>query len=194
MGIKSVSYEDGFKLALRWGAGIRGTIIYAVPVGGALLDEGLLMEAERSGTLGRLNAISYGSGTPAVSFTPAQQELRAQWVDLCCCDFDGSYRVVRHERVQTCFNGMCLVYWDMQTIPISPVRQAVQITVHNRSTFPIEANGIGYAVNGRVHPIPLPLARMERRVLPQIDVDRGDTVKLCQVENGYPATFRRMEK
>lgn len=192
MAIESIICGDGFKLKLMWPAGVKGSVIYAVAEQGAMMDDDALMEALRQGTLKRFNAISYGSGTSLVSFMPPQPELRACWVDICCCDYDERGRVVSHERVETCFNGLCQVQWDIQTIPISQTRQAVQITLHNRSKFPIEPGGIGYSVSGQVYAIPVRFKPMERKALPQFDVAVEDTVKMCQIEGSYPVVFHEL--
>lgn len=190
MVIQSITYDKGFRLKFRWVASVEGTIIYAVPKGAPLLDTQQLVGAVMHGKLKQLGAISYNNGTSSVSFMPPQKEYEATWVDICECDYSGNYLVLRHERVKTCFNGACTVHSGIEYIPISSQRRAVQITIHNRSKFPIEANGIGYSVNGRVFGIPMAISSMERRVLPQFDVGEKDVVKLCEMENSYPVVFR----
>ena len=194
MAIQSITYEDSFRLRFRWPANVKGTIIYAVPKGEPLHDTGALLRAAVREELKQFNAIRYDNGIMAVSFAPPQEGLKARWIDICCCDFDADFQPLFHDRIETCFNGACRVQYDIQYIPLSPRRQAVEITLHNRSDFPIEPNGIGYSVNGRVRGIPLGLGQSELKVLPQFDVGVDDVVRLCRMENSYPVTFKPMER
>lgn len=189
MAIESIVYNEGFKIKLQWMAGVRGTVIYSTAAGDGLANDIELMEAVQRGGLQRFNGFSYGSGTTAVSYAPQQAALHACWVDICFCDYDAEFNVLRHEYAGTYFNGMCKVGTHIKLIPISSDRQAVELTVQNKSKFAIEPNGIGYSVNGRIFPIPVAFEKNERKVLPQFDVGMDDTVKLCRIEGSYPAEF-----
>ena len=192
MAIESISYNEGFKIRLQWAVGVKGTVIYCVPSGQGLADADALMNAVQNGGLQNFNGFSYGSGTASVAYAPQQKDLQACWVDVCYCDYDGDYMPVRHECAGTFFNGMCKIGANIELIPISSTRQAVQITVLNKSKFPIGVNGIGYSINGRVYGIPIPLEKNERKVLPQFDVSIDDTVKMSRMEGGYPAEFYKL--
>lgn len=189
MAIESITYQEGFRIRLKWTAGVRGTVIYCVAQGEPLADADALMSAARTGGLPAFNGFSYGSGTASVNYAPARRELQAKWVDVCFCDYDEDWSPVRHERAGTFFNGMCRIGGRIDMLPIGGGRQAVQITVMNKSKFDIEANGIGYSVNGRVYGIPVALEKGKRRTLPQFDVGADDAVKLCRMEGGCPAEF-----
>lgn len=194
MAIESISYKDGFRIKFQWRAGVHGTVIYSIPRGGELLDEAELMEATRKGTLHHYNGFSYGSGASSVVYAPRQQELVAAWIDICYCDYDSDFNVIFHERKGSYFNGICKVGGKIELFPISSTRQAVRITVQNTSKFNIEANGIGYSVNGREYGIPLPLEQSRRKTLPQFDIGMDETVQLCQMKGGYPATFYELDR
>lgn len=194
MAIESINYNEGFRIRLRWTAGVHGTVIYCVAQGEPMADADALMSAARGGGLAAFNGFSYGSGTAVVSYAPTRQQLLAKWVDICFCDYDDDWTPVRHERVGTFFNGMCKVGARIELLPIGGGRQAVQITVLNKSKFDIEVNGIGYSVNGRVYGIPVALAKGQRKTLPQFEVGVDDSVKLCRMDGGCPAEFYKLSE
>lgn len=189
MAIESITYRDGFRIKFQWKVGVKGTVIYSVPHESDLANEAELMEAVRSGNLQRFSGFNYGSGASSVAYTPLQKELTAAWIDICSCDYGNDFEVLQHRREGTFFNGVCKVGGKIDRFRISANRQAVRITVQNRSKFPIQANGIGYRVEERTYSIPVALEQNQKKTLPQFDVGIGETVQLCQVEGGYPATF-----
>jgi len=192
MAIESINFDESFRIKLAWPAGVKGMVIYCVAHGEGLADEEALMSGVTHGGLQRFNGLSYGAGTAFVSYAPQQAALQACWVDICFCDYSMENEVMRHECFGTYFNGSCKIGSRIDLIPISSGRQAVEITLLNKSKFPIQANGIGFSVNGRVQPIPRTIEKGEKVTLPQFDVGIDDTVKLCPLENSYPAEFYKL--
>lgn len=192
MGIESIVCKDGFRVRFSWKAGVWGTVVYSVPKGSELPPAEEIMDAAQNGGLDRWDAFNYKHGITSVVYTPRKESMQAAWVDICCLDYDQDERPISNQRVQTCFNGVCRVRFRIDLIPISKQRRAVKITVCNKSKFPIEANGIGYTVGGRVYGIPVRLEENKRTALPQFDIDQNETVKLCKLDGGYPAEFLGM--
>lgn len=192
MAIESITYSDGFRIKLLWSAGVRGTIIYSVPTGEARVDQNELMEAVKNGGLQRFNGMSFGNGTLAVSYSPKSAEMQASWIDIYCLDYDSEFNVKTHEFAGKYFNGICKVGVNIKLIPIASNRQAVCLTVQNKSKFAIGEYGIGYMINGRVFGIPHSFDKNQRRVLPQFDIGIDDVVKPCRMDGGYPAEFYNM--
>lgn len=189
MAIQAVKYDEGFSIQMSWPLGVKGTIIYCVARGDKPVEAEELMRSMKNNGLRRYNGFAYGSGTGQISYSPQQESLRAAWVDIWYCDYNMQYEVIRNELFGSFFNGKCRIGERIELIPISSERQAVQITLQNKSQFELAANGIGYSVNGRVYPIPLPIGKGARVELPQFDVGIADVVKLCCLDGSYPADF-----
>lgn len=192
MAIESITYAEGFRIKLLWSAGVRGTAIYCLPSGEEKVDQTELINALKTGGLQRYNGMTFGNGTLAVSYSPKNADLQANWVDIYYLDYDVEFNVKAHEYVGRYFNGICKVGVNIKMIPIASNRQAVLMTVQNKSKFAINEYGIGYTINGRVYGIPHAFDKNQRRVLPQFDVGADDIVKPCRMEGGYPAEFYNM--
>lgn len=190
MAIRSITFNKGFQITLTWPRGVRGTVLYAVPRGfGPLTDEEILDIRDDLAALERMSAFACKAGIGAIQFSPTDKSLAARWIDIWYCDYDAAGDRVEHRLAGSFFNGDCRVGHKIRYMRVSEACNGVIITVANYSSFTIEAEGIGYSVNGKNFAIPLELPRGADVELPQFEVPVDADVKMYSFDDKYPARF-----
>ncbi|MGN0802077.1 MAG: hypothetical protein ACI4MF_05720 [Candidatus Faecivicinus sp.] len=196
MAISSISYSNrAFSIALSWPAGVRGTVLYALPRGAARPEDGEILAArDDPALLERYNGFCYRAGTASrIQFSAEGPGLAARWIDVYYCDFDRDGFAVAHVCAGSFFNGDCRVGFAIRYTPVGAGCRAVRIAVKNLSRFEIEPGGIGYAVGRRVFAIPVALRPGRQLELPQFEIPADAVVRMHRFEERYPARFVPLE-
>lgn len=195
MAVNSITYDKAFSITLAWPAGVRGTVLYALPRGAKRpSDEEILAARDDRMALKQYCGFGYRAGTVSnIQFSAVGENLTAKWIDIYYCDYDANDYVIAHECAGSFFNGICRVGFAIRYTPISSDLKAVHITVKNYSRFDIEPEGIGYSVGKSNFAIPIGVAQGRLIELPQFEVPTDINVAMHRFDDKYPVKYVPLE-